>query len=243
MVKLKSFTKIARLKACLLDEDVAMIERACTKVRDYPAKHDLIREGDAPGPLYFFLEGWGCRYKILPEGDRQLLAFLLPGDFCDMHTNVLDEMDHSIATITPSLVASIDRTRMDELMENSPTIARAVWLMQLVDLGVARSWIASMGRRTSEERVAHLMCELFFRTKLSGIIQNDECVLPISQILLADALGLTPVHLNRVLRKFKDLGVMHLAGGRLIISDIHQLIQIAGFDETYLHRRLGLSEA
>ena len=235
-----AFVQNLASRVSLSDADVEAVTRACSFARRYPAKHDLIREGDPPGPLFMFLEGWGYRYKILPEGSRQVLAFLLPGDFCDMHTSVLDEMDHSIATVTPALVAPIDRSSMDGLMERSPEITRAFWLMQLVDLGVARSWIASMGRRTSEARVAHLMCEMYFRAKAAGLVGHEDgtCLMPISQILLADALGLTPVHVNRVLHSFKKSGVMRLSRGELIITDIGELICLAGFDDTYLHRRL-----
>ncbi len=220
-------------------EDVAMLEEACGVPREFPAKHDLIRDGDKPGPVIVFLEGWGCRYKILPEGARQVLAFMMPGDFCDMHTMVLDEMDHSIATVTPSLVCTIPRARMEELIEMRPAITRAFWMIQLVDLGIARTWISSMGRRNSVERVAHLMCELYFRASAISETRSGECSMPLSQILLADALGLTPVHVNRVLRKFKAEGVMRLEHAALIVSDISRLVQLAGFDDHYLQRRMG----
>ena len=226
-------------RVALSATDIAAIEDACAMARRFPAKHDLIREGDEPGPVFVFLEGWGCRYKILPEGSRQILAFMMPGDFCDMHTSVLDEMDHNIATVTPSRVALIPRAKMEDLLHLSPAITRAFWLMQLVDLGVARSWIASMGRRGSVERVAHLMCELYFRANAFCLIEDGQCSMPLSQILVADALGLTPVHVNRVLRKFKAAGVMRLDRSALIISDIAQLVRIAGFNDTYLQRRLG----
>lgn len=225
-------------RVVLSPEDIAILEAACGPGRRYPAKHDLIREGDDPGPVFVFLEGWGCRYKIMPEGGRQVLAIMMPGDFCDMHTSVLNEMDHTIATVTPSLVATIPRPRMQQLLDLRPGITRAFWLMQLVDLGVARSWIASIGRRGSTERVAHLMCELYLRAHALRPVRDGQCSLPLSQILLADALGLTPVHVNRVLRRFKAAGIMTLRHGNLVISDIAQLMRIAGFDDTYLQRRL-----
>lgn len=226
-------------RVALSADDIAVLEDACAMDRCFPAKHDLIREGDEPGPVFVFLEGWGCRYKILPEGGRQILAFMMPGDFCDMHTSVLDEMDHSIATVTAARIAMIPRVKMEDMLHLSPAITRAFWLMQLVDLGVARSWIASIGRRGSMERVAHLMCELYFRANAFCLLKDGQCSMPLSQILLADALGLTPVHVNRVLRRLKAAGVMSLDKKALIISDIAQLVRIAGFDDTYLQRRLG----
>ena len=237
-----SFVRKLASRVGLTADDIEFLEAACGSGRSVPAKHDLIREGDEPGPVFVFLEGWGCRYKIMPEGSRQILAFMMPGDFCDMHTSVLEEMDHNIATVTPSRVAMIPRAKMEDLLHLRPAITRAFWLMQLVDLGVARSWIASMGRRGSVERVAHLMCELYFRANLFNLVEDGQCSMPLSQILLADALGLTPVHVNRVLRKFKAAGVMKLERNALVISDIAQLVRIAGFDDTYLQRRLGPSE-
>ncbi|MDD1449867.1 Crp/Fnr family transcriptional regulator [Sphingomonas sp. H160509] len=141
------FLKKLASRVPLSGGDTSFLQDACGNVRHFPAKYDLIREGDEPGAVFVFLEGWGCRYKILPEGERQILAFLMPGDFCDMHTSVLNEMDHNIATVTASHVAMIPRQKMEELIHLSPAITRAFWLMQLVDLGIARSWIASMGRR------------------------------------------------------------------------------------------------
>jgi CRP-like cAMP-binding protein len=162
----------------------------------------------------------------------------MPGDFCDMHVAVLDQMDHSIATISRSRVAMVSRAKIEALIESRPAITRAFWRTQLVDEGVLRAWIVCMGRRTSLQRVAHLLCELCVRVQNIGSIENSYCELPLSQIVLADALGLTAVHVNRVLRKLRLLGVMEKHAGMLVISDIFRLGEIAGFDEIYLHRRL-----
>lgn len=216
-----------------------MIEAACAPARSHPAKQDLIREGDEPGPAFVFLEGWGCRYKLLPEGGRQVLSFMMPGDFCDLHTTLLNEMDHTIATVTRSLVVAIPRSRMQEMAETRPRISKAFRLIQLVDLALARSWIANIGRRGSAERLAHLMCEIYHRANHNRPIGNGHCAMPISQILLADALGLTPVHVNRVLRSFKAAGLMKLERGELVMMDLPQLMSIAGFSERYLQRRKG----
>ena len=184
------------------------------------------------------LEGWACRYKILPSGTRQVLAFLMPGDCCDLHIGLLAEMDHSIQTITPALVATIDRVEMDAIMDTHRNVAKAMYIAQLVDEGTMRSWITSMGRRTSAERVAHLMCELYLRARNIGLTSEARFALPLSQILLADALGMTPVHLNRVLKELRLSGAMALQRGNLLVTNPDKLVQIAGFDENYLHRRL-----
>lgn len=198
----------------------------------------MIREGDRPGPVFVVLEGWACRYKILPNGSRQILAYLMPGDSCDLHVGLLAEMDHSIQTVTPALVATVSRPEMDDVFTRYPGIARAMYLAQLIDEGTMRAWITSMGRRASIERVAHLMCELYLRARNIGITLEPPFALPLSQTMLADSLGMTPVHLNRVLKALRSTGAMTLQRGSLVIEDPVMLIQIAGFDENYLHRRL-----
>jgi CRP-like cAMP-binding protein len=233
-----AFVEKIRSYVTLSAEDVEILENACVNVRKVPARHDLIREGDKPGPVFVMLDGWACRYKLLPEGGRQITAFLMPGDFCDMHVAVLDQMDHSLGTLTPARVATIPRAQMELLIETRPAITRAFWRTQLVDEGVLRAWIVSMGRRTALERVAHLMCELYFRAKNIGTLSDDRCEMPLTQIVLSDALGLTPVHVNRVLRKLKAASIMEIGSGTLIVSDIIRLAEIAGFDENYLHKRL-----
>jgi CRP-like cAMP-binding protein len=206
--------------------------------RKFAPKHDLIREGDRPGPVFVILEGWAARYKILPNGLRQVLAYLMPGDCCDLHVGLLAEMDHSIQTITRATVATIDRAEMDTILDNHRDVAKAMYLAQLVDEGTMRAWITSMGRRSSLERVAHLMCELYIRGRAIGLTTERGFELPLSQLLLADSLGMTPVHLNRVLRELRQTGAMTLKRGSLLIEQPDLLIQIAGFDENYLHRRL-----
>ena len=222
----------------LSDDDMASLAAATSRPLKYPARHDLIREGDRPGPMFVILDGWACRYKILPNGTRQVLAFLMPGDACDLHISLLAEMDHGIQTIVPSLVATISRSEMASLLDERPGIAKALYTAQLIDEGVLRAWITSMGRRSSVERVAHLMCELYLRARNIGLITEATFELPLSQLLLADSLGMTAVHLNRVLKTLRATEAIILRRGKLIIVDPVKLAQIAGFDENYLHRRL-----
>ena len=234
-----AFVEKLRGYAPLADDDAKLLSDASRNGRRYPAGHDLILEGDAPGPVFVILDGWAIRYKILPGGSRQIISFLMPGDFCDMHVAVLAEMDHSIATLTAATVATIPRHKIDALAEDRPTLAKAFWWTQLVDEGVLRATIVSLGRRTSVERVAHLLCELCFRMRNIGIASGDSYEMPFSQIVLADAVGLTPVHVNRVIGKLRRAGALEVRGGTVIVVDLARTAKIAGFDDNYLHRRLG----
>lgn len=215
--------------------DIAALSVLTSQPRDYGPKQDMIREGDRPGPVFVILKGWGCRYKILPSGTRQIMAFLMPGDCCDLHVGILAEMDHSLQALTPCRVALIQGEKMEALLEDYPTVARAMYKSQLIDEGILRAWIVSMGRRSSVERVAHLMCELYLRSL--SIDSLEEVAFPISQIVLADALGMTPVHVNRILKELRIAGAMTLNRGKLVVTDPLKLVTLAGFDENYLHRR------
>jgi CRP-like cAMP-binding protein len=163
---------------------------------------------------------------------------MMPGDSCDLHVSLLAEMDHSIQTITEATVATISQATMQEMLWKSPAISRALYSAQLIDEGTLRAWIVSMGRRSSIERVAHLMCELYIRMQNIDEETNSRVDVPVSQILFADALGMTPVHINRVLRRLREANVMNISRRSIRITDPIGLANLAGFDDNYLHRRL-----
>jgi CRP-like cAMP-binding protein len=218
--------------------DEQLLQTACRQVRPYRKGQHLIREGDQPGPVFVMLEGWAARFKILPNGNRQIIAFMMPGDFCDMHIGVLDEMDHDIEALTTATVATIQRPEMEALVEASPALTKAFWWSQLVEAAMLRATIVSLGRRNSLERVAHLLCELCFRLRNVAEESSEPYVMPFSQIVLADAVGMTPVHVNRVLRKLRLDGALEIGGASMTICDLAVLASVAGFDDNYLHRRL-----
>lgn len=222
----------------LTNGDGDLLEAACHNSQLVPAGTDLIQEGDEPNPVFVVLDGWAFHYKLLPDGGRQIIDFMMPGDFSDVNVGVLAEMDHSIATLTDATIASIPRVEMEALVISRPSITKAFWWAQLVTQGILRSTIVSMGRRTSLERVAHLLCELFFRMRHVQPAESIKCAMPFTQIVLADAVGLTPVHTNRVIRKLRNAGALASTPGPLTVLNISTLVRIAGFDDNYLHYRL-----
>lgn len=230
-------TKLCGL-ADLSARDIDRLRSITANPRPFAARQNLIREGDAPGPMFIMMDGWACRYKILPDGARQIVAFMMPGDACDLHIRLLAEMDHSIQAITTALVAIVSRDEMQSMLREHPAIANAMYAAQLIDEGIMRAWIISMGRRNSLERVAHLGCELYLRARNIGLTDAVEFDLPLSQVVLSDALGMTPVHINRILKELRIAGVMSLKRGSVTITDPLKLTQIAGFDENFLYRRL-----
>ncbi len=222
----------------LVDKDIEALEAVTSQPQAFGPRQDLIREGDQPGPVLVVLEGWAFRYKVLPNGSRQIMAFMMPGDACDLNIGMLAEMDHSIQTVTHAKVVKIEGKAMDELMTAHPRVARAMYVAQLVDEGTLRAWIVSLGRRSSAERAAHLLLELYIRGIRTGVASGNEMELPLSQAVLADALGMTPVHINRMLQDFRRSGAVELRRGILRINDPTALTQISGFDDNYLHRQL-----
>ncbi len=231
---------IGRLQgyAALSERDIAVLGQAMAHSQAVDAKRDLIREGDQPGPVFVLLEGWALRYKVLPSGSRQIMALLMPGDACDLHGGLLTEMDHGIRTLTRASVATISRSVMDELLGTHPAVARALYVAQLVNEAALHAWIISLGRRSSIERVAHLLMELLLRAVRAGICDGATLELPLSQVVLADALGMTPVHINRVLQDLRRSGAVELRRGVLRIQDPAILAQVSGFDANHLHKRL-----
>ena len=150
---------------------------------------DIIREGDAPSDVHLVLEGFACRYKILPNGERQIFAYLVPGDFCDLNVFILKTMDHTIGTLAGCRLVNIPRSRILELCER-PAITRAFWWVTLVDESTLREWLVSMGQRDADQRIAHLFCELQLRLHSVGLCEGSSIKLPITQAELADTMGI-----------------------------------------------------
>ena len=237
-LKLKRFARLS-------DDDCRVLDNlATTNARWVEARTDLISEGDKPSHVYLVMEGFACRYKIRPTGKRHIMAYLLPGDFCDLHVFVLNEMDHSLGTLSPCAVVEIPRSRILELLER-PAIARALWVAALVDEATLREWLVNIGGRPAEERVAHLLCELLLRLRTVGLADGDSYELPITQKELADTMGLSSVHMNRVLQRLRKEKLITLKGSNLVILDIERLTAFSDFDPNYLHltQRLEPSEA
>jgi CRP-like cAMP-binding protein len=202
--------------------------------REIGARRSVIREGDRPDHVHLMIEGWAARYKLLPDGSRQITAFLIPGDFCDFHVTILREMDHGIITLTRSAVAFIARARMDELTER-PSLVKAFWWATLVDEAVLRSWLVNVGRRDASQAVGHLFCELYVRMKNVGLVEGGGFELPLTQEEIGDALGLTSVHVNRVLQRMRADGLITFRRGTLTILDYGRLEEESGFNANYLH--------
>jgi CRP-like cAMP-binding protein len=214
---------------------VEALEHASACTRTIDGGQVMLSEGDQPRSAHAILEGFACRYKVLPGGARQIIDFLLPGDLVDGHMLFMAQMDHDVGALSPCRVADIPHNTLLTLSEAHPTIGRALWWSALVQGSVAREWILNNGRRPADKRIAHLLCELCFRLTSIGLVEDHRYKLPITQTDLADASGLSVVHTNRVLQKLRRTGLIMLEGSNLTVSDLAKLEHFAGFESGYLH--------
>lgn len=227
-------TKLSHF-ALLTDQDMRMLGELAPGEERFGAHVDIVAEGDVPRPAFLMTEGIACRYRVLANGRRQILSFIMPGDICDLHGFLLEAMDHSIGTIAPSRIAPILRDRVIAVMADHPRIAAAFWWSALQDEAMQRERIVALGRRDARGRVAYLLCELVWRQIANGTSENHAVPLPLTQLEIGDALGLTSVHVNRVLQELRRDRLITLDHRRLVLLDIRRLQGIAELNRDYLH--------
>ena len=225
--------------AALSDEECTAVADSCRDVREVGAREDVISQGDRTGGVKLLLEGFACRYKTLEDGRRQIVAYFVPGDLCDLRVFILKRMDHSIGAIAPSQVATIAPDNVLKLMHTYPALTRALWWSTLVEEAIAREWIVNVGQRNALERTAHLFCELLYRFRAVGLNQGLSCTLPLTQVELAETLGLSAVHVNRTLQELRRQKLITLDDGRLTIQNLRILEELSFFNADYLHLEHG----
>lgn len=227
--KLQNYLSLSR-------EDERLLRDAVVRVENLGASQDIIRVDEKPDYVHLILNGWACRYKYLEEGKRVILAYLIPGDLCDVHIAMLDHMDHSVGALTPIKVAYIPRVRIETLFKENNTLARAFFWTSLIEESTMREWFVNVTGRPADRRLAHLFCEMLYRhraAKLTRSVQRFD--MPLTQSELADAMGITVVHTNRVLQKLRREELVDFSNKQLTILDWEGLRRFAGFSPGYMH--------
>ncbi|QOZ32858.1 Crp/Fnr family transcriptional regulator [Bradyrhizobium sp. CCBAU 53421] len=231
---------IRRLNALrqLSERGIALLQQAIQEglQRARPGE-DLVSEGDPIDGVRIILSGWLARYKTLEDGRRQIVNFVLPGDCCDACVYLLSVMDHSIGALTSVTYAAIGRAAFEQLLASDRSLEEAMWCETMVNSAIQREWTVNIGRRVALERVAHLLCELYERLLPVGMIDDDSCVFPVTQMDLADATGLSVVHVNRTLQELRSSGLIVLRDRTLTITDLKVLKDTALFSADYLHTK------
>jgi len=226
--KLASFTALS-------EADRALLERISAETRLVAPNTDLVREGDKPDGVFLVMEGMACRHKHRANGARQIMAYLLPGDLCDVDVALLNTMDHTISTLSACRVVRIAPETIADILAHHPAVARALRMSMLVDEATLREWLMNVGRRTATERIAHLFCELLVRLQVVGLAHENSYALPLTQADLADTTGLSTVHVNRSLQELRRQGLIEFKSRQLTILNLPRLRAFGEFKANYLH--------
>lgn len=220
----------------LSTHDQAALAELPHKIRRVEADTRILHEGDRAEVCPVLLDGFVYRYKVAANGGRQIVALKVPGDALDFQSVYLHRADHDIRTLTPATLALIPLRQIEALALARPAVARAILVDTILEGSIAREWLLNIGRRNAEARLAHLLCELFYRLGEIAGLPLAEFTVPLTQEQLADLLGLTPVHINRMLKLLEAKGAISRSGRRLWVSDLARLRDISDYSDVYLHR-------
>lgn len=221
----------------LSQEEKAVLSRSGEGPITFGKGQYIMQEGSSPGKAYVLVEGWACRHKSTACGKTQIVAFLIPGDLCDVNIALLDEMDHSISTITPVKAVNFTSQKLREIFDNHPRIAKSFTWSTLVDEAILREWLFCLGRLSATAALAHLLCELLLRHEAVGLAQNNEFFLPLTQTHLSEALGITHIHANRAIQTLRSQGLIEMCNRNVKILDWDGLAGFADFNPNYLHQK------
>jgi CRP-like cAMP-binding protein len=225
--KLSNFIKLSPAEQTCLFELQAKPEKV-------EAETDIVNEGQTGHRAYILQTGWAYSYKLLPDGGRQVITFSLPGDIMGLRSVLLRTSDHSFASVSDVTVSAIAVPRMIRVFNELPRLAAALLWAVSRDEAVMVEHLVGIGRRSAIERMAHFFLELGQRLQLVGMASDTKFECPLNQYLLADALGLTAIHVNRVLRQLREQGLITLKAHHVVIDDMKGLTKLAGFDNAYL---------
>ena len=219
-------------------EDAAAILRLKGEVRTVPRHKDIISAGDVPHFAVIVLKGFLFRHGMRQDGTRHIHSFYLPTDAPSLETLHIDYMDNNLGAVTTSTVGIVPHPELYRLIDERPKVLSLMWRETLVQAAVFREWLM---RNTlpAPAAMAHLFCETYVRADAAGLVNDHSCEMPVTQEMLAQAVGLTAVHVNRTMQLLRESGVANLKNGRLYVPDLMKLAELGEFDPHYLHLRRG----
>ncbi|MEZ2410643.1 Crp/Fnr family transcriptional regulator [Bosea sp. RCC_152_1] len=223
------------LRAPLEERDRKAVLALPSRIQTIEPNIYLVREGDRPDHSCVLLRGFALRHKATEAGERQIISFHLDGDFLDLEGSLLNIADHNVQTLTRCEIAFIPRSAMRDLIASHAKVGMALWVDTLIDASIYREWVVNVGKREGFQRVAHLLCEFGRRLEVAGLATTRGYDLPMTQEQLADATGMSLVHVNRVLKKLAEMNLIERKKRFVSIPDWERLRSVAGFSELYLH--------
>ncbi len=223
----KKLDTFVRLSA----QELACIEGLQSTPLHVARGKELVHQGDEGHVAYILQAGWGCSFKLLPDGGRQIITFPIPGDCVGLRSVLLRAADHSFSALTDAIVSPVSISRMLSVFAEFPHLGAAVLWATSRDEAVVVEHLASLGRRSALERTAHFFLELHDRLQLVGLASHREFSCPLSQFLLADALGLSAIHVNRVLRQLRERQLLTFQQHKVVIHDADRLKELAGYEQ------------
>jgi CRP-like cAMP-binding protein len=224
----------------LSKEDRDTLLAAIGRDREAGANEAIIREGDKPWESTVLIEGFAARYQLDVEGKRQITALHVPGDFVDLHSFLLNEMDHGVLAISPCQLSAVPHDALQKITNENPHLTRLLWLSTLIDATIHRRWLAQMGGADAYRRTAHLICELFVRLKAVGRVKDNSFNFPLTQADFGDTLGMSNIHMNRTIVQLRSDGLITWKSQIVTVHDWPKLKEIARFDPAYLNLRPGV---
>src|SRR3954464_14770822 len=216
-------------------DDIEAIRALPVNIKQFPTNTAIVREGDKPSQSCLMIDGYSVRAKTTSDGRRQILSIHIAGDIPDLQSLHLHVMDHDLVTLTECTLGFISNVALREFTRRRPSVAEALWRDTLVDAAIFREWIVNVGQRSGLNRLAHLVMELRERLRVIDRVSGPEFDLPLTQEQLGEAMGITSIHVNRILKQLHDLGVMKFQRGRITILDEAKFNDAADFDRLYLH--------
>ena len=217
------------------DADIAAIRALPINVRHWEAGRTIVSDGERPTECCLVIEGFCIRAKTTASGQRQILSIHIPGEIPDLQSLHLHRMDHDLIAVAPSTLGFISHTSMRALTRSNPNVAEVLWRDTLIDSAIFREWIVNVGQRPAVNRLAHTVVELRRRLAVTGREAGDTFEMPLTQEQIGEALGITPVHANRIIRQLRDDGIVDISRGRVAVLDEAKLAELAQFDDRYLH--------
>jgi len=218
----------------LSQTDLSTLARFDRRRRTFLGGHQMVHEGQRNASAFILSDGWACSYKILPDGEHQIVDFQIPGDFLGLRSILFRTSDHTIEAVTRIEASEVLASDIFDAFSSAPRLAAAVLWAASRDEAMVVEHLVNLGRRSADMRMAHFLLELATRLNLVGVGDRTGFVCPLTQYHVADALGLTAVHVNRVLRQLREQGLVTFQKGRVTFHDFNALVTLAGFDTGYL---------